>query len=50
MYVLAVDTDVAFDPESLLVLYEVVKGDDNCAAASGRINPKGSGNIKMKTP
>nr|XP_039248819.1 chitin synthase chs-2-like [Styela clava] len=45
VYILALDGDVDFQPESLTMLLDLMKKDDNVGAACGRIHPIGSGPI-----
>ena len=42
-YILALDGDVDFQPESVLHLLDLMKRDEKVAAACGRIHPTGSG-------
>ena len=44
-YVLALDGDVDFQPEALILLLDLVKRNKKVAAACGRIHPIGSGNF-----
>ena len=42
-YILALDGDVDFKPEALILLLDLVKRNKKVAAACGRIHPIGSG-------
>ena len=48
-YVLALDGDVDFQPEALILLLDLVKRNKKVAAACGRIHPIGSGNFCHET-
>ena len=42
-YVLALDGDVDFQPDALILLLDLMKRNDKVAAACGRIHPIGAG-------
>eukprot|EP00090_Calanus_glacialis_P012185 TRINITY_DN20664_c0_g1_i1.p1 TRINITY_DN20664_c0_g1~~TRINITY_DN20664_c0_g1_i1.p1 ORF type:complete len:790 (-),score=189.70 TRINITY_DN20664_c0_g1_i1:107-2401(-) len=46
-YLLALDGDVTFEPDSVLKLVDLMKKDDKVGATCGRVHPTGSGLIAM---
>ena len=46
-YLLALDGDVTFEPDSILKLVDLMKKDDKVGATCGRVHPTGSGLIAM---
>ena len=47
-YLLALDGDVDFKPEAVLLLVDMMKKNERVGAACGRIHPIGSGLSKVK--
>jgi chitin synthase len=45
-FILALDGDIDFKPESVLLLLDRMKKDENLGAACGRIHPTGSGKLE----
>ena len=43
-FLLALDGDIDFKPEAVILLLDLMKKDSNLGAACGRIHPVGSGN------
>ena len=49
-YILALDGDVDFEPEAVLILMRRMKKSPMVGAACGRIHPIGSGNVAVFPP
>ena len=45
-FILALDGDIDFKPEAVLLLLDLMKKDEKLGAACGRIHPTGSGKIE----
>ena len=45
-FILALDGDIDFKPEAMLLLLDLMKKDDKLGAACGRIHPIGKGKIE----
>lgn len=48
-YLLALDGDIDFKPQAVLLLIDLMKRNSNLAAACGRIHPIGSGKFQYNT-
>jgi len=47
-FILALDGDIDFKPEAVLLLLDLMKKDEKLGAACGRIHPTGSGKLESQ--
>jgi chitin synthase len=45
-FILALDGDIDFKPEAVIMLLDLMKKDPKLGAACGRIHPTGKGNVE----
>ena len=46
-FILALDGDIDFRPEAMILLLDLMKKDEKLGAACGRIHPTGTGKIEI---